>query len=237
MTTSYLLWGSDPGINGAQTRVFARIFPYQYCHNSNDGNNKRRRQQQRTKMEDICTTPTNDGNNDTPTSTPRTRSSRMPPPSSAARSTRSSGTSEHQSSPDSSVGASASVLGDPFEDVDPSQEDPSQWEEDSELPVYLLRAIGRLELLSLSDVEEETNEVGDGGDSDIEGDDLVEHGKAMNDALADRLATIADDDGNEIVDDGANNSILLKKGYDPGRHKHSCYSRKLGTSGAKGRQG
>jgi hypothetical protein len=34
------------------------------------------------------------------------------------------------------------------------------------LPGYLLFTVGRLELLSLSDVEEETNEVGDGGDSD-----------------------------------------------------------------------
>ena len=69
--------------------------------------------------------------------------------------------------------------------------------------------------MSLNDVEEETNEVGDGGDSDVEGDDLAEHDEAMTAALADRLATKADDNGNDIFEDGDNNSILLKKGFDP----------------------
>ena len=86
---------------------------------------------------------------------------------------------------------------------------------DNRLPAYLLRSIARLELLSLSDVEEETNEVGDGGDSDVEGDDLAEHDEAMTTAIAERLATAADDDGNEIIDDGDRSSILLKKGFHP----------------------
>jgi hypothetical protein len=91
-------------------------------------------------------------------------------------------------------------------------------EEENGLPGYLLRTIGRLELLSLDDVEEETNEVGDGGDSDVEGDDLAEHDEAMTAAISERLATIVDEDGNDIVDDGDSNYIELRKGSHPELH-------------------
>ena len=79
------------------------------------------------------------------------------------------------------------------------------------LPGYLLGSIARLELLSLTDVEEEINEVGDGGASDVEGDDLEEHDNAMNAAITERLVTTADDDGKEVIDDSDRNSFLLKK--------------------------
>jgi hypothetical protein len=82
------------------------------------------------------------------------------------------------------------------------------------LPGYLICTIGR----PLSDVEEETNEVGDGGDRDVEGDDLAEHDKAMNTAIAERLATIVDDDGNEVVDDCESNFIQLRKISHPELH-------------------
>jgi hypothetical protein len=83
------------------------------------------------------------------------------------------------------------------------------------LPGYLLRSIVRLELLLLSDVEGETNKVGDGGVSDVEGVNLEEHNKAMTTAIAERLATVVDDDGNEIIDNGNKKSFLLKKGSHP----------------------
>jgi hypothetical protein len=92
-------------------------------------------------------------------------------------------------------------------------------EEENGLPGYLLHTIGRLELLSLDDVEEETNEeVGDGGDSDVEGDDLAEHDGAMNMAISERLATIVDEDGSDIVNNGESNYIELRKGSHPKLH-------------------
>ena len=131
-------------------------------------------------------------------------------PSSAGSETRSEATSvDPTNSDDESSDAALASL------ADHSEGDLDEDEAADSLPGYLLRSIARLELLSLSDVEEETNEVGDGGDSDVEGDDLEEHDEAMTTAIAERLATAADDDGNEIIDDGDRNSFLLKKGSHP----------------------
>jgi hypothetical protein len=79
------------------------------------------------------------------------------------------------------------------------------------LPGYLLRTITRIEQLSLIDVEEENNEVGDGGDSDVEGDDLAEHDEAMNTAISERVATAVEDDGDVAVDDCQSNFVELRK--------------------------
>ena len=49
----------------------------------------------------------------------------------------------------------------------------------------------------------------------MEGDDLEEHNDVMNAAIAERLATTANDDGNEVIDDSDRNSFLLKKGSHP----------------------
>jgi hypothetical protein len=154
------------------------------------------------------TPPTNDGNiNTTPTAT-RTRSvSRVTRPPSATRSTR-SGASETSVTETEPSAPSSPAEHDNDSLTNPLEEAPA-------LPCYLLRTIARIELLSLDDVEEETNEVGDGGDSDVEGDDLTEHDEAMKTVILERLATEADDDGNDIVDDGDSNCILLKKGSHP----------------------
>ena len=88
-------------------------------------------------------------------------------PSSAGSETRSEATSvDPTNSDDESSDAALASL------ADHSEGDLDEDEAVDSLPGYLLRSIARLELLSLSDVEEETNEVGDGGDSDVEGDDL-----------------------------------------------------------------
>jgi hypothetical protein len=55
------------------------------------------------------------------------------------------------------------------------------------LPFYLLNLAGRNESgINLSSVMEEASELGDGGDSDVEGDDAREHHGAMNDSLLDK---------------------------------------------------
>ncbi len=49
----------------------------------------------------------------------------------------------------------------------------------------------------------------------MEGDDLEEQDNAMNAAIAERLVSTADDDGNEVIDNSDRNSFLLKKGSHP----------------------
>ncbi len=200
-------------MDGTQTRVFCLFFPTSISTEAATTTTTTRITMAENVLpsfnQDI-TTPTNDGNNNTSTSgLPSSLRLRMP--SSAGSATRSEATSIDQTNSDdeSSDAAPASSLADHSEGY--LDEDKAA----DSLPDYLLRSIARLELLSLSDVEEETNEVGDGGDSDVEGDDLEEHDEAMTTAIAERLATAADDDGNEIIDDGDRNSFLLKKGSHP----------------------
>jgi hypothetical protein len=80
------------------------------------------------------------------------------------------------------------------------------------LPSYLLRITARDEAINLDDVTEEAKEKGDGGDSDDEADDFLDHDAAMVEAIAERQEGTEDE---EVVDDNDWNSVVLQKGPGP----------------------
>jgi hypothetical protein len=81
------------------------------------------------------------------------------------------------------------------------------------LPSYLLRLTSRDEAINLEDVTEEAKEKGDGGDSDDEADDFLDHDAAMVEATAERHEEGTEDE--DVVDDGDRNSVVLQKGPGP----------------------
>ncbi len=138
------------------------------------------------------TTPTiNDGDD---INTPRGRPRRGRPPLSATRSTRSSPAAPSENDGVSST--TSTVISNPGDHL----------EEDNPLPDYLLRTIGRLELLSLNDVVEESNEAGDGGDSDAEGNDACDHDVALTTSVLDWMSLLEE---MAVVEDAINNSVVL----------------------------
>lgn len=77
------------------------------------------------------------------------------------------------------------------------------------LPRYLLSLAGRNDVgLNLASVLEEEAERGDGGDSDVEGDDAREHDGAMNDSLLDIDVNSSIEENNAVVD-GEEDCVLL----------------------------
>jgi hypothetical protein len=80
----------------------------------------------------------------------------------------------------------------------------------SQLPSYLLRLASRNDLLgvNLSNVLEEAAELGDGGDSDAEGDDAHEHDSALNASNLDRMSLLEETDA---VEDTVDNSVVIAR--------------------------
>jgi hypothetical protein len=79
-----------------------------------------------------------------------------------------------------------------------------------QLPSYLLRLAGRNDLgVNLSNVLEEAAELGDGGDSDVGGDDTHDHDVALNASLLDRMFLLEETDAVEDTDD---NCVILASG-------------------------
>jgi hypothetical protein len=81
------------------------------------------------------------------------------------------------------------------------------------LPSYLLRLTSRFEAINLEDVAEEAKEKGDGGDSDDEADDFLEHDAAMVEATLERQEEGTEDE--DVIDDGDRNSVVLQRGPGP----------------------
>jgi hypothetical protein len=79
----------------------------------------------------------------------------------------------------------------------------------TQLPRYLLSLAGRNDVgINLGAVLEEEAERGDGGDSDVEGDDTLEHDGAMNDSLLDKDVNSSIEENN-AVEDGDENCVIL----------------------------
>ena len=78
---------------------------------------------------------------------------------------------------------------------------------DSDLPSYILRLVIRLENMDLDDVIEEAVEGGDGGDSDVETDDCLDHDEAM---VTDQAERNEEDD--LVVDENYCTSVVLSQG-------------------------
>jgi hypothetical protein len=81
----------------------------------------------------------------------------------------------------------------------------------SELPSYLLRLAGTHENLgvNLSNVLEEAAELGDGGDSDQDGDDARDHDVALTASNLERMSLLEEADAVEDTDD---NCVVLARG-------------------------
>jgi hypothetical protein len=110
----------------------------------------------------------------------------------------SAGTEEYDDEEAAAAGAAAAAATEAIE-----QEDSS-----SLLPSYLLRLGGRNDLggVNLNNVMEEAAELGDGGDSDVEGDDALEHDVALNATLLERM-TLHDE--SDAVEDADDNRVVL----------------------------
>jgi hypothetical protein len=75
------------------------------------------------------------------------------------------------------------------------------------LPSYLTRLAGRQDHgVNLTNVFEEAAEVGDGGDSDAEGDDARDHDVALTASLFDRMSLLEE---TAAVEDAIDNSVVL----------------------------
>jgi hypothetical protein len=73
-----------------------------------------------------------------------------------------------------------------------------------------LRLAGRNDLgVNLSNVLEEDAELGDGGESDVEGDDAHDHDVALNASLLDRMSLLEETNAVEDADD---NCVVLARG-------------------------
>ena len=81
------------------------------------------------------------------------------------------------------------------------------------LPMYLVLPDTTNNVLCATDVDEEEAEEGDGGDSDIEGDDFDLHDTSMMEALQERTEDFLEGDNDSaLVQDTNVNSILLHQG-------------------------
>jgi hypothetical protein len=77
----------------------------------------------------------------------------------------------------------------------------------SELPSYLLRLAGRNDHgVNLANVFEEEAELGDGGDSDADGDDARDHDVALTASLLDRMSLLEE---TAAVEDDIDHSVVL----------------------------
>jgi hypothetical protein len=80
------------------------------------------------------------------------------------------------------------------------------------LPSYLLQITTRDESINLEDVIEEAKEKGEGGDSDDEADDFLDHDAVMVEAIVERKEGTEDEEG---IDDSDQHSVVLLKALGP----------------------